>query len=251
MFYSIILENNAGQQIDLSQTANRFMFSKIEGLNPPCRNNQHFLLHWHGKIYYATANISVYAERYVETCEMDNFEQLTSGQISIICPDIYWYSTTPIYAYCSQITSAFHFPFPESDSPFPLGIYSNTDNISIQNDGDEIGFTIQIMASANETVPEIAANARNLAIFQTGKIVGCDDDKQHFGIIESVSLETDAEDGDYLTVTGRFLMSLLSRRIIYLTLYFQNQTAFSTILQTAKSLSRLEIYRITKNAMGT
>jgi hypothetical protein len=79
----------------------------------------------------------------------------------------------------------------------------------------------------------IAANARNLAIFQTGKIVGRDDDKQHFGIIESVSLETDAEDGDYLTVTGRFLMSLLSRRIIYPTLYFQNQTAFSTILQTA------------------
>jgi hypothetical protein len=79
----------------------------------------------------------------------------------------------------------------------------------------------------------IAANARNLAIFQTGKIVGRDDDKQHFGIIEAVSLETNAEDGDYLTVTGRFLMSLLSRRIIYPTLYFQNQTAFGTILQTA------------------
>jgi hypothetical protein len=81
------------------------------------------------KIYYSTANISVYAEGYVETCEMDNFEQLTSGQISIICPDIYWYSTTPIYAYYSHITGAFHFPFPESDQPFPLGIYSKTDNI--------------------------------------------------------------------------------------------------------------------------
>ena len=35
MFYTLILENETGQQIDLSKTANRFMFSKIEGLNPP------------------------------------------------------------------------------------------------------------------------------------------------------------------------------------------------------------------------
>jgi hypothetical protein len=37
----------------------------------------------------------------------------------------------------------------------------------------------------------IAANARNIAIFQTGRIIGRDDDKQHYGIIESVTLETD------------------------------------------------------------
>jgi len=35
LFYTLILENEAGQKIDLSKTANRFMFSKIEGLNPP------------------------------------------------------------------------------------------------------------------------------------------------------------------------------------------------------------------------
>jgi phage-related protein len=211
MRYQLILENETGQQIDLSQTANRFMFSKIEGLNPPTGTistssyagmdgsylNNAFIekrnvvisfeirgfdveLRRHElykvvkpsryiKIYYATANISVYAEGYVETCEMNNFEQLTSGQISIICPDIYWYSTTPIYAYYSQITGAFHFPFPESDQPFPLGIYSKTDNISIQNDGDEIGFTIQITASANETVPEIAASTPTIYNADTGE----------------------------------------------------------------------------------
>lgn len=47
----------------------------------------------------------------------------------------------------------------------------------------------------------IAANTRNLTIFKIGKIVGRDDDKTHFGIIESVALETDSENGDYLTVT--------------------------------------------------
>ena len=41
----------------------------------------------------------------------------------------------------------------------------------------------------------IAASPRNIEIFQTGRIVGRDDDKEHFGLIESVELETDAEDG--------------------------------------------------------
>ncbi|MDE5946548.1 MAG: siphovirus ReqiPepy6 Gp37-like family protein [Oscillospiraceae bacterium] len=46
----------------------------------------------------------------------------------------------------------------------------------------------------------IAANPRNLSIFQIGKIIGCDDNKTNFGIIESVSLKTDAENDDYLIV---------------------------------------------------
>ncbi len=82
----------------------------------------------------------------------------------------------------------------------------------------------------------IAANARNIEIFQTGRIVGRDDDKQHYGIIESVTLETDAENGDYLTITGRFLMSLLSRRIIYPTLSFSALTSYADMV-------RLAVYR--------
>ena len=82
----------------------------------------------------------------------------------------------------------------------------------------------------------IAANARNIEIFQTGRIVGRDDDKQQYGIIESVTLETDAEDGDYLTVTGRFLLSLLSRRIIYPTLSFSTLTSYADMV-------RLAVYR--------
>lgn len=79
----------------------------------------------------------------------------------------------------------------------------------------------------------IAANSRNLNIFRIGKIIGRDDDKQHFGIIESVQLQTDAENGDYLTISGRFLMSLLSRRIICPTLSFTAATSYSDILRTA------------------
>ena len=77
----------------------------------------------------------------------------------------------------------------------------------------------------------IAANPENISIFQTGRIVGRDDDSQHFGIIESVQIDTDAENGDYLTVRGRFLMCLLERRIIHPTYSVTAETAYSSIVQ--------------------
>ena len=186
MFYSLILENESGQQIDLSQTANRFMFSKITGLNPPAgtistsryagmdgsylnnafieKRNVVISFEMRGfgvekrrhelykvvkpsryiKIYYATKNISVYAEGIVETCEVENFEMLTKGQISIICPDIYWYSTETQIAEYSQILGAFHFIFPDDDNPFPLGKYNTQNMMTVVNDGDEVGFTLEI-----------------------------------------------------------------------------------------------------------
>lgn len=186
MFYSLILENENGDRIDLSQTANRFMFSKITGLNPPagtistssyagmdgsCLNNAFtekrnvvisFEMRGLGvekrrhelykvvkpsryiKIYYATKNISVYAEGIVETCEIENFEMLTKGQISIICPDIYWYSTETQIAEYSQVLGAFHFIFPDDDNPFPLGKYNTQNMMTVVNDGDEVGFMLEI-----------------------------------------------------------------------------------------------------------
>ncbi|MDE6788562.1 MAG: phage tail family protein, partial [Ruminococcus sp.] len=35
MFFKLFLENSAGDQIDLTATANKYMTSKIFGLNPP------------------------------------------------------------------------------------------------------------------------------------------------------------------------------------------------------------------------
>ena len=230
MFYTLYLENEAGQQIDLSKTANEFMFSKIDGLNPPAgtiststyagmdgsylnnafieKRNLVISFEMRGidiekrrhlmyrvvkpsrsiKVYYKTARIDVYAEGYVETCEISNFTDQVSGQISIICPDPDWYSTAAIYAYYSQVTGAFHFPFPESDAPFPLGIYSTTDNIIIQNDGDETGFTIRIEASSDETVPEIAAVTPTIYNADTG---------------EYLQIKGDILKGDIITITTK------------------------------------------------
>ena len=77
----------------------------------------------------------------------------------------------------------------------------------------------------------IAANPQNIEIFRTGRIIGRDDDKENFGIIESVKIDTDAENGDYLTVSGRFLMCLLERRIIYPTYSATANTAYGDIVR--------------------
>lgn len=186
MFFTLILENENGNRIDLSKTANRFMFSKIEGLNSPAGtistssyaginssylNNAfikkrnvviHFDMRGIGiekrrhemykvvktsryiKVYYRTANIDVYTDGYVKTYEIENLEQFTSGQISIICPDIYWYSTETQIAEYLQILGAFHFIFPDDDKPFPLGKYNTQNLMTIQNDDDEVRFTLEI-----------------------------------------------------------------------------------------------------------
>lgn len=79
----------------------------------------------------------------------------------------------------------------------------------------------------------VSANADTIALFRRGNIVGRSDDKRHYGIIEGVYLRTDAENGDYLTISGRFLMCLLSRRIITPTLSFTAYRTYGEIVQTA------------------
>ncbi len=227
MFYSLILENENGDKIDLSKTANQFIFSSIEGLNPPAgtistssyagmdgsylnnafieKRNVVISFSMRGmsiekrrqklykvakpsryiKINYQSPLRDVYAEGYVETCEISNFEQTITGQISVICPDIYWYSTSVQIAEYSQIIGAFHFPFPENDKPFPLGIYNTQNVLNITNDGDEIGFTI-IIEGNSET--EIAAV--NPIIYNT------DTD-------EYLQISGEILNGDIVTITTR------------------------------------------------
>jgi len=77
----------------------------------------------------------------------------------------------------------------------------------------------------------IAASPENIEIFRTGRIVGRNDDNAHFGLIESVQIQTDAENGDYLTVSGRFLMCLLERRIIHPTYSATTEKSYSEIIR--------------------
>lgn len=230
MRFSLILENENGEQINMTTTANKYMTSKIEGLNPPAgtiststyagmngsylnnafieKRNVVISFEMRGiniekrrhalykvvktsryiKVYYRTANIDVYTEGYVETCEINNFQQLTSGQISIICPDIYWYDTKIQMSDFLHTRGAFRFPFPESDEPFVIGAYDSENLMKIVNDGDEIGFTLQIIGGTADN-PII----RNIA---TG---------------EYMMINGTVENGDIITITtktGRKMVTL-------------------------------------------
>ncbi|MDE5753280.1 MAG: phage tail family protein, partial [Oscillospiraceae bacterium] len=192
--------NENGDRIDMTTTANQYMTSKIEGLNPPAGtisissyagmngsylNNafiekRNVIIHFemrgihiekrrhqlykvvkpsrYIKVYYTTANIDVFAEGYVETCELKNFEEFTNGQISILCPDIYWYSIESLFAYYSQITGGFTFPYPtdEEPQPFILGQYNTQNMMIIENDGDETGFNLIVEAESKEEIAAVS-----------------------------------------------------------------------------------------------
>ena len=124
---------------------------------------------------------------------------------------------------------------------------------NMQPDGDALVITLEAICDSFSSLiwdveyykcgsfeVYIAASPLNISIFKAGRIVGRDDDSQHFGIIESVQIDTDAENGDYLTVRGRFLMCLLERRIINPTLNITTATAYSDIVRTAVILNAIQ-----------
>ena len=153
MKYHLILENAAGEQLDMSSTANHYMMSKVTGLDPPgatistatyatmngSQLNRAFLekrnivisFEMRGvgvekrrqrlyrvakpseyiKVYYRTSNIDVYTEGVVETCAPSRIDMPVSGQISILCPDVYFYSTQDTIVQHGSIVSGFKFPF--------------------------------------------------------------------------------------------------------------------------------------------
>ena len=118
MFFKLILENANGDRVDMTATANQYMTSRVEGLNPPTgtistsgyagmdgsylnnafieKRNIVITFEMRGinveerrhrlykvvkssryiKICYATAGINVFAEGYVETCDVTNLVSL-------------------------------------------------------------------------------------------------------------------------------------------------------------------------------
>ena len=55
-----------------------------------------------------------------------------------------------------------------------------------------------------------------------------------------MQIDTDAENGDYLTVKGRFLICLLERRIINPTLSITADTPYSDIVRNAVTLNAMQ-----------
>lgn len=225
MRFSLVLENESGERLDMTETANKYMTSKVEGLNPPAgtintsayagingsylnraflekrnvvisyrmkgidiESRRHALYRvakpaHYIKIYYRTRKISVYTEGYVETSEVDNFSDETAGQISIICPDIYWYSLSEQVAEYRNISGAFKFPFAIGSKGVPLGYYRQSRYLRLQNEGDEVGLTFMITGIGGAD-----KSTRNLSIYnaETGAYM---------------RIRAPIENGDILTIT--------------------------------------------------
>ena len=190
------------------------------------------------KVYYRTAGIDVYAEGFIETCEVTNFGQLVSGQISIICPDIYWYSNEPIYAVYSQINGAFHFPFPESDKPFPLGTYGKDQDIVIENSGEKTGFIIRIEALDEAATPTIYNADTGEYLQITGALLKSD--------VITVSTKTGHKT---VTLTRNGVDSNIINRLVTGSAWLQLSEGKNTFHITAgKNIKNLRVTIIHRNA---
>lgn len=94
------------------------------------------------KLYYKNSRRDVYIEGYVESFENNPWSQLQQPQISIICPQPYWLSTSETTVDFSNSKAAFEFPF------------------SIPSEGIEFS-----------TLEQIASKIVNVGEVQTGGII--------------------------------------------------------------------------------
>lgn len=163
------------------------------------------------KVYYENDGIDVWLDGYIETVEVDPWEQLQNVQISIICPQPFWQDLQETYTDASDVKGAFSFPFAIPAAGIPLSTIDQTASSVIVNDGQvSTGLRIEILAKVRSLQPRIY----NL---ETGEFIG---------------FSVDMEPGDRLivnTTTGQKSI-VLSRNGIK-TNYINTLMAGSTWLQ--------------------
>lgn len=96
----------------------------------------------------------------------------------------------------------------------------------------------------------LPALLKNITLLQKGYIVIRLDDTTKGGIIDSIKISTDEENGDYLTITGKSLSGLLSRRIMwYQTTYSGNAEKLLRVMITEHCIDPYESNRQLPNVL--
>ena len=102
-------------------------------------------------------NLSIWG--YVESNDTDIFSENEKGQVSIVCPDPYFYEHDTVVFNFGDSVPEFEFPFANESLTEPLICFSDygPGNIySVEYNGDiEVGATIRIHFVKGQTVPEI------------------------------------------------------------------------------------------------
>lgn len=77
---------------------------------------------------------------------------------------------------------------------------------------------------------EVSCTMENLSIFRKGYYLSIDE-SSHFMIVESVQLDSDPQNGDRLTISGRSLESILDRRIIWGQITFEANKPIQEVIK--------------------
>lgn len=98
------------------------------------------------KIYYKNGARDVFIEGYVETFEVNHFENFQFAQISIICPDPYFKDVNTIVNDISKVINNFGFPFSINETtPIPISSIEIQKATNISNTSEsETGINIDI-----------------------------------------------------------------------------------------------------------
>ena len=118
------------------------------------------------KIYYQADGLDGYIEGYVETAEINPWEQNQNVQVSIICPMPFWQDVDSTYTDASQVSKLFEFPFAIEEAGIELSTVNTGTSTLIENDGTvEAGVTFVITATVRSSNPRV----HNLS---TGEFIG-------------------------------------------------------------------------------
>ena len=118
------------------------------------------------RIYYQTESLDVYAEGYVETAEINPWDQNQNMQVSIICPMPFWQDVAETCTDASDVTALFEFPFSIEAAGVELSVIDPTASTIVENNGTvAAGVTFELVATVQSKNPRIY----NLS---TGEFIG-------------------------------------------------------------------------------
>lgn len=193
--YIVVLENEKGQQLQLTQNENKFTVDNIDGLTPPSASislvdntgdGAEFVHERTGartivinfyingdveqnrielykyikngkyiKMYFENGVRNVWVDGRVESIEIDQFAMNTSAQVSIVCPDPWWKDVEEVINSINTVKPSFIFPFSIVE-PIPISVYEIIQILNLVNQGDvSSGVTIEITARGTIVNPII------------------------------------------------------------------------------------------------
>lgn len=108
------------------------------------------------KVYYQEDDLNVYVEGYVETAEVNPWEQNQNVAASIICPMPYWRDVKETYTDASKSQNLLEFAFAIEETGVELSISDKTRSTIIRNSGTvETGATFVLIATTLVDSPRI------------------------------------------------------------------------------------------------